>query len=134
MKKITLGGKILSGLIACTIIFIGLAIFILKNNEKFVASNDLVDQSNKILNEFQQILVFSVDIETGYRGFIITGEDEYLEPFSKAVNNISEHLGKVRELTKDNPVQQTNVVQLEKALKIRFKENKLWYRCQKKGF
>jgi CheY-like chemotaxis protein/CHASE3 domain sensor protein len=122
MKKITLGGKILSGLIACTIIFIGLAIFILKNNEKFVASNDLVDQTNKILNEFQQILVYSVDVETSYRGFIITGEDKYLEPFTKAVNNISEHIEKVRELTKANPVQQTNVVQLEKELKIRFKE------------
>src|ERR1035437_213804 len=109
----TLGRKILIALVACTIIFIGLAIVILKNSEKFIASNDLVDQTNKVLNEFQRLLVSTVDIETGSRGYIITGDEKYLEPFTIAGNNLSEHIEKVRELTKDNPVQQANIAQLE---------------------
>ena len=94
----------------------------MKNSEKFIASNDLVDHSNKVLNDFQRLLVSTVDIETGSRGYIITGDDKYLKPFSIAGNSLSEQIEKVRELTKDNPVQQANIAQLEKELKIRFKE------------
>jgi CheY-like chemotaxis protein/CHASE3 domain sensor protein len=117
-----LGRKILIALVACTIIFICLAIIILKNSEKFTASNDLVDHTNKVLNEFQRLQVATVDLETGSRGFIITGEDKYLETFSITSNSLNENIEKVREMTKDNPVQQANIAQLEKELKTRFKE------------
>jgi CheY-like chemotaxis protein/signal transduction histidine kinase/CHASE3 domain sensor protein len=130
----TLGRKILIALIACTIIFIGLAIFILKNSEKFIASNDLVDHTNKVLNQFQILQVSTVDIETGSRGFIITGDDKYLEPFSVAGSNLSEHIEKVRDLTKDNPVQQANIAQLEKELKIRINELNYGISARRKDF
>jgi len=129
-----LGRKILTALIACTIIFVGLAVIILKNTEKFTASNDLVDHTNKVLNEFQKLQVSTVDIETGSRGFIITGDERYLEPFSIAGNSLSEHIEKVRELTKDNAVQQANIDQLEKELKIRFNELNYGINARRKDF
>jgi len=134
MRKMTLGRKILIALVACTIIFIGLAVIILKNSEKFTASNDLVDHTNKVLNEFLRLQVATVDIETGSRGFIITGDERYLEPFSIAGNKISDQIEKVRELTKDNPVQQANTDQLEKELKIRFNELNYGISARRKNF
>jgi CHASE3 domain sensor protein len=134
MRKITLGRKILIALFACTIIFIGLAVIILKNSEKFTSSNNLVDHTNKVLNEFQRLQVATVDLETGNRGFIITGDERYLEPFSVAGNNLSDHLEKVKELTKDNPVQQANIAQLEKELKIRFNELNYGITARRKDF
>jgi signal transduction histidine kinase/CheY-like chemotaxis protein/CHASE3 domain sensor protein len=130
----TIERKVLTGLIACAIIFIGLAIFILKNSDKFIASTNLVDHSNKVVNEFEQVLVTSMDIETGSRGFIITGEDKYLEPFTNAGNKLSEHLEKVKKLTKDNPEQQTNIAELEKELKNRFSELKYGIDARRKDF
>jgi CheY-like chemotaxis protein/CHASE3 domain sensor protein/putative methionine-R-sulfoxide reductase with GAF domain len=73
-----------------------------------------------VLNEFEQILVYSVDAQTGVRGFVITGDEKFLEPFTNANAQIFEHVNKVRELTKDNPGQQKNIEELEKALKIHF--------------
>jgi CHASE3 domain sensor protein len=134
MRKMTIERKVLTGLIACAIIFIGLAIFILKNSDKFIASTNLVDHSNKVVNEFEQVLVTSMDIETGSRGFIITGEDKYLEPFTNAGNKLSEHLEKVKKLTKDNPEQQTNIAELEKELKNRFSELKYGIDARRKDF
>ena len=114
----TLGRKILIGFIACAFILFGVAVFSFKNSAKFVASNAMVDHTNQVLSEFEQILVLSVDEETGERGFIITGEGNYLEPFSNANTKIVEHLNKVKELTKDNPDQQKNIEELENKLKL----------------
>jgi len=115
----TLNRKILIGFIVCSLILLGVAFFSFKNSEKFIASNALVDQTNKVLYEVSQILTAVTDAETGNRGFIITGDDVYLETFTNAERTIGEHLDKVKELTKDSTVQQM-IKELEKEIKIRF--------------
>jgi len=115
----TLGKKILTGFIACAVILFGVAFFSYKNSEKFIASNTLVDQTNKVLYEFSQILTAITDAETGNRGYIITGNDAHLEHFINAESTIEEHLIKAKELTIDNTIQQ-KIKELEKEIKIRF--------------
>jgi signal transduction histidine kinase/DNA-binding response OmpR family regulator/CHASE3 domain sensor protein len=114
----TLATKILTGFIACALILFGVAVFSFKNSEKFIASNAWVDHTNQVLYEFEQILVYSIDAETGTRGFVITGDESFLEPFSNANTKAAEHLDKVKELTKDNPSQQKNIEELEKELRM----------------
>ena len=116
----TLGRKIVIGFIACALVLLGVAIFSFKNTEKFVASNTLVNVSNQVLYEFEQILMSSVDAETGVRGYVITGDDNFLKPFTTANIKAIEKLEKVKELTKDNPNQQNNIEELAKQLKMRF--------------
>ena len=129
----TLDRKILTGFIACAVILFGVGIFSYKNSVKFIASNTLVDQTNKVLNEFSQILIAITDAETGSRGFIITGDEAHLEHFIKAERTISEHLVKVKELTKDNTVQQ-KIKELEKEIKIRFSHLNSGIAIRKGGF
>lgn len=104
--KMTLGKKIATGFMACAIVLLGVAIFSYKNSEKFIASNTLVNHSNSVLYEFDQILMLTVNAETGIRGYVITGNDDFLIPFTSANVNIIPQLNKVKELTKDNPNQQ----------------------------
>ena len=115
----TLNRKISIGFIVCSLVLLGVAFFSFKNSEKFIASNTLVDQTNKVLYEVSQILTAVTDAETGNRGFIITGDDVYLESFTNAERIIGEHLDKVKNLSKDNTIQQ-NIKELEKEIKIRF--------------
>ncbi len=130
----TLNKKILVGFIACALILLGVAIFSYKNSQKFIASNDLVNQTNKVLYEFSQILTATTDAETGNRGFVITGDDNYLENYINAEKNAIEHLDKVRNLTKDNPIQQKNIYELEKEIKIRFIQLNNGITLRKKDF
>jgi len=115
----TFDRKILTGFIACAVILFGVAVFSYKNSEKFITSTALVDQTNKVLYEFSQILTAITDAETGNRGYIITGDEAHLEHFKNAESTIGEHVIKVKELTKDNTVNQ-KIKELEKELKIRF--------------
>jgi len=115
----TLSKRILTGFIACAVILFGLAFFSYKNSEKFIASNTLVDQTNKVLYEFSQILNTISDAESSNRGYIITGDEAHLESSINAEKSISEHLDKVKELTIDNIIRQ-KTTELEKEIKIRF--------------
>lgn len=118
--EITLGRKIVLGFAACAVVLLVVAIFSFKTSEKFVASNVLVNHSNQVLYEFEQILMTSVDAETGVRGYVITGDDKFLQPFASAKTKSTDLLARVKELTKDNPGQQNNIVKLTKEFKIRF--------------
>jgi len=129
----TLDKKILIGFIACAVILFGVGIFSYKNSEKFIASNSLVDQTNKVLYEFSQILTAITDAETGNRGYIITGDEAHLEHFINAESIIGEHIIKVKELTKDNTVHQ-KIKELEKEVKIRFTHLNSGIAIRKDGF
>ncbi|MDP1726056.1 MAG: DUF705 domain-containing protein [Bacteroidota bacterium] len=116
----TLRKKLLIGIIACALILSGVAVYSYKNSEKFIASSALVDHSNQVLSEFEQILVSTIKAESGTRGFVITGDSSYLQAFLSTHNLVMEHLNKVAELTKDNPVQQKYMQELEQQIKLRF--------------
>ncbi|MFV8356238.1 CHASE3 domain-containing protein, partial [Flavobacterium sp. XS1P32] len=116
----TLDKKIATGFIACAMVLLGVAIFSFKNTEKFIASTILVNHSNSVLYKFEQILMLTVEAETGVRGFIITGNDDFLVPFTASNIKVNEELAKLDELTTDNPFQQNNVAELRNEIKMRF--------------
>ncbi|MDB5273583.1 MAG: response regulator [Chitinophagaceae bacterium] len=112
--KMTLSRKILVGFIACTVILIAVAVFSFKNSEKFIETNQWVNHTHEVLYEFDQLQIATVDAETGTRGFIITGNASYLEPYQNSKERINEHFDKAKMLTADNPLQQQNLDLLKK--------------------
>jgi CheY-like chemotaxis protein/CHASE3 domain sensor protein len=132
--KMTLDKKILIGFIASVLILFGDTFFSYKNSAKFVASNAWINHTIQVLYEFDQILIYNIDAESGTRGFVITGNENFLETYSNAITKTFEHLNIVRELTKDNPSQQKNIIELEKKLKNRFDNLNLCISIRKKDF
>jgi len=65
-----------------------------------------------IKSEIEQIATYVKDCETAERGFIIAGEEKYLEPFNVAYTLITEHLNTLRQLITD-PGQQQRLLKLE---------------------
>ena len=114
--KLTLSQKILAGFIACTLILVTVTIFSFRNSEKFIDTNQWVNHTHEVLYEFDQVLAATIDAETGTRGFIITGNESYLEPYYNSRKSAIEHLDKAKRLTEDNPVQQKNIEELKKPV------------------
>ena len=129
----TLERKILTGFIACAIILCGVAIFSFNNSKKYIESNALVDHTNQVIYQFEQILTYTVDAETGTRGFVISGDNNFLAPFLVAQTKGVEHLEKVKELVKDPNVRK-NIDELEKELKLRFDNLNRTIELRKKDF
>ena len=57
-----------------------------------------------------------VDAETGQRGFLLTGDDAYLEPYHAAIKNVDRLLAELRNSTADNPDQQKRLPELEQLI------------------
>ena len=67
----------------------------------------------EVLGEASGLLEGLVDIETGERGFALTGKEASLEPLLYGKRIFAEHLQKIRSLTSDNPTQQSRLATLE---------------------
>src|SRR5205823_1874479 len=53
----------------------------------------------------REMLSLQVDMETGERGFVITGQEAYLEAFRGAQGRFEETLTRAKNLVSDNPPQ-----------------------------
>ena len=111
--KLSLERKILAGFIICSLVLLFVAVLSIRNSENLSSSNEWVNHTQEVLNAWQQIFINALDAETGKRGFVITGDTAFLEPFHHAMERSSESIEKVKELTKDNPAQQQNVARIE---------------------
>src|ERR1041385_4510138 len=112
----TLEQRILSGFIGCAIIMAAVAFYSFRNSAKLVDTNEWVNHTHEVLSEFEQVLAATVDAETGMRGYVIAGQNEFLQPYTDARERAIEHLTVVTNLTVDNPAQQKNIERLRNSV------------------
>ncbi|HTZ98591.1 MAG TPA: CHASE3 domain-containing protein [Terriglobales bacterium] len=72
-----------------------------------------VDHTRQVIGANQQLLLDIRDAEAAERGYIITGDDRYLEPFNAAAQDLAPVLAKLHQLLSDNPQQQKRLTALE---------------------
>jgi signal transduction histidine kinase/CHASE3 domain sensor protein len=84
-----------------------------------VAAEQWVRHTYEVLGELNATLSSMQDVETGSRGYVLTGEDSYLEPFNNAVRLIPQKIQHLRQLTADNPEQQRRIGALEPLISLR---------------
>jgi diguanylate cyclase (GGDEF)-like protein/PAS domain S-box-containing protein len=89
--------------------------------------------SHEVLENLQDLLLAIESIESNYRGFVVTGQDSFLEFYRASVLNVEQRQASVRNLTVDNPRQQRRLLALETlaAQKIHFAETVIGLRRAK---
>lgn len=75
-----------------------------------------VDHTNAVIYRLESTLSFMKDAETGQRGYLLTGDEDFLEPYRYAYDSVQSNLKAIRELTKDNPQQQFEIDKLESLM------------------
>ncbi len=68
-------------------------------------SADWVEHTHQVIEVANQALAALVDMETGYRGYLVTGRDEFLDPYREGEKSFLSKLAQLRELTADNATQ-----------------------------
>src|ERR1051326_1157073 len=64
----------------------------------YQAANAATLRSQQALESVDSLLADLLDAETGQRGYLLTGEDRYLEPYNKAIAAAPAELIKLKEL------------------------------------
>ena len=87
------------------------------NFSKLADASAINTHTYQVLAENDAILESLINIETGQRGYVITGADSSLEPYAAGKAAFRQHLDKARALTSDNPAQQERLAKLDAAQK-----------------
>ncbi|HLO83533.1 MAG TPA: CHASE3 domain-containing protein [Nostocaceae cyanobacterium] len=71
-----------------------------------------VDHTNQVISQANYTQKLLLDLETGARGYILTGDEEFLEPYQKSQPVINQAFQELGRLVADNPAQVQRVNQL----------------------
>ncbi len=69
----------------------------------------MVKNSQQVRQGLQSTLSTLQDAETGQRGYLLTGKDNYLEPYLSALSQINGNIKNLRQLTSDRKSQQQQI-------------------------
>ncbi len=72
-----------------------------------------VGHTDRVINNANESLKLSIDKETGMRGYLLTGEEHFLDPYELARPRIAAQMQTLRELVADNPVQLDRLSRLD---------------------
>ena len=75
------------------------------------------EQSHLARQELQTVFSLMQDAETGQRGYIITGQPRFLEPYDRAVQMLNSEAPRLRAAYADDPQQAENVRLLEQLIR-----------------
>jgi signal transduction histidine kinase len=93
--------------------------------ERLNASRDArqwSQHSYDVLGTLKDLAIALRDAETGQRGYVMTGKDEYLAPYDAARDRIGVLQGELQKLTADNPVQQRRLRDLAPVIQHKLEE------------
>ena len=80
-----------------------------------IHTHDVITNSERLLSSMK-------DAETGQRGYLLTQEVTYLDPYYTGMSNAQQIFQKLRSLTKDNGDQQAALENIAEAMKLKFDE------------
>ncbi len=81
---------------------------------------ELLVHSYKIQIQLEQLLSYVKDAETGQRGYIITNDSTFLDPYIRGREKVNKSFIVLKELIKNQPKQQANLQELRHLIDARF--------------
>ncbi|GIE74706.1 chemotaxis protein [Actinoplanes philippinensis] len=93
-----------------------------RNTSTLQMNSRQVVHTYQVLEGLEKITGALKDAETGQRGYLITGSDAYLAPYTAASQAVTGLIDDVAELTADNPAQQDRIAELRPLVKAKFDE------------
>jgi len=118
---------------------ISLALLLISSVASYVSISNLlasfgwVNHTNTVIRELEAVISSLKDGETGQRGYLLSGDPKFLEPYEGARNEVFQHISKVKELTVDNKAQQEGCARLQELVAGRMLQLQVLIDRQRKG-
>jgi PAS domain S-box-containing protein len=98
------------GLVVALLILTALLTY--RNTQRLNEDAAWVARTHEVLDLTAEVLLALVDAETGQRGFLFTGQEDFLQPYHATLARLDERLAVLRCKTEDNPRQQDRLARL----------------------
>lgn len=80
------------------VVFVGIIVYLM-------SVIDWVEHTDRVINNTNEVVKLSVDMETGMRGYLLSGAESFLDPFELAKPRLAAELPALQALVTDNPRQ-----------------------------
>lgn len=121
MKKVLLKVVQLGFLFGLIIIAVS-ALLPYHNVQLLQRSERWVDHTMAVLQAADTLRIAVTDAESGQRGFLLTQDAAYLEPYNSARQNITHQLDLLISLAADNPAQLQKLEKIKTLIELKFNE------------
>lgn len=112
----------------------GVLIFINETGYKrSTAALDEIASASLTRGSLNKLLQHMLDAETGQRGYLLTGDPRYLEPYDVALADISQTMDTLRQVYASDPVESQTLAQLGRNVQRKLTEMDLSVRMRKQG-
>jgi len=113
--KFILGKKttffyIFSVIVLSTVLFV-----FYTNSKRATESNERMMHAQKVIGKSHDVLLDAINVETGFRGFLLSKDESFLEPFNVGKTNIYKDIDTLVMLTKDTPDHLVEMTALKKV-------------------
>jgi CHASE3 domain sensor protein len=105
----TFGRKLGAGFVSAGLALIVVGTFAYRSASKLIEDQSWVAHSHEVRRGISELLGHLTEAETGQRGYIITGQDAFLDPYRAGTAAIEKTYGELQGLTSDNPDQRRRV-------------------------
>jgi CHASE3 domain sensor protein len=122
MGQWTLRRKLASGFAVAASTLLIVAVTGYQGSVRSAAELRWVTHTWQVKVAIAQVLSQVVDAETGQRGYVITGQDLFLEPYRVAVGQIDRSVEALESLVSDNPSQVARVRALRPVIRAKLEE------------
>ncbi len=105
-RQWTFGEKIGAGFTLAGLVLLAIGLSGYRSTHRLIENEQWLLHTHEVRLDLAALLSQLNDAETGQRGFVITGEESFLEPYQSATQEIRRKFDELRALTADNPAQQ----------------------------
>jgi PAS domain S-box-containing protein len=97
--------SITTGFAISLLLLLVVGIVSFRSTSRLLDSANAVERGQRVQTSLEEIIKTVVDAETGSRGYALTGEREYLEPYTQAVDTIDSQIAELKGILGQDPIQ-----------------------------
>jgi signal transduction histidine kinase/uncharacterized membrane protein YhdT len=111
-----------ASLVVVFVAFLGAGVASSQGLNKLIQTISLVTETQARVDEMDQLMLNLLNAESGQRGYLLTGENDYLDPYFAAAANFRKTMTSLRVWVEDHPQYKAAFDEIEKQSEIKFKE------------
>ena len=104
-----------------------------RSTMRFAEAAERQKHTDDVLRTLDGTVARLVDAETGQRGYLLTGNVAYLEPYREAIKNLGQETRDLKDLTSDNSNQQKRIRVMEPLIEKKLAELQTTIDLRRKG-
>ncbi|OJT17161.1 chemotaxis protein [Archangium sp. Cb G35] len=118
----SIGKKIALGFGLSLLVLLAIALVAFQGAQQLVQTTGGLVESRDQARSVREVRMLILDAETGQRGYVLTGEERYLEPYQRAIQTLDSQIARLRSDLADDPEQLARLNRVEPLIREKLAE------------